>query len=129
MPGDDGVGRDPKVRQDIDAARDAYTAGQHQVVVNLPARTPVFTGREQLLAGVRAALATGDRAVVQALRGMGGVGKTQLAIEYAHRYATEYDIVWWINSEQPELISGQFAALGTALGCAEEGAGPQVVRA
>ena len=28
MPGDDGVGRDPKVRQDIDAARDAYTAGQ-----------------------------------------------------------------------------------------------------
>src|ERR1700733_7670444 len=128
MPGDDGVGRDPKVRQDIDAARDAYTAGQHQVVVNLPARTPVFTGREQLLAAVRAALASGDRAVAQALRGMGGVGKTQLAIEYAHRYAPEYDTVWWISAERPELIGGQFAALGTELGCVEPGADDAAVR-
>jgi hypothetical protein len=69
------------------------------------------------LAAVRAALAGEAQAVVQALRGMGGVGKTQLAIEYAHRYAPEYDIVWWVAAERPELISGQFAALGIALGC------------
>jgi hypothetical protein len=77
---------------------------------------------------VREALAAGDRAVVQALRGMGGVGKTQLAAEYAHRYATGYDIVWWVDAERPELIGGQFAALGAALGCLAPGAGEAEAR-
>ena len=48
---------------------------------NLPARNPGFTGRDELLMAVRERLLAGDRAVVQAFQGMGGVGKTQLAIE------------------------------------------------
>jgi hypothetical protein len=76
-------------------------------VWNVPARNPGFTGRDQLLAELRERLLAGDRAVVQALRGMGGVGKTQLAVEYAHRFAAHYDLVWWINSEQAELIGDQ----------------------
>ena len=51
-------------------------------------RNPGFTGRDELLAAVREALLAGGRAVVQALAGMGGVGKTQLAAEYAHRFAS-----------------------------------------
>ena len=52
-------------------------------VWNIPARNPGFTGRDGLLVTVRDRLLAGDKAVVQALQGMGGVGKTQLATEYA----------------------------------------------
>ena len=54
-------------------------------VWNLPARNPGFIGRDGLLVAVRERLLAGHKAVVQAFQGMGGVGKTQLATEYAHR--------------------------------------------
>ena len=98
-------------------------------VWNLPARNPGFTGRDGLLVAVRERLLAGDRAVVQAFQGMGGVGKTQLAIEYAYRFAGAYDLAWWVNAEQAGLIGDQFAALGAALGCVQAGAGAEVVRA
>ena len=96
---------------------------------NVPARNPGFTGRDGLLVQVRERLVAGDRAVVQALHGMGGVGKTQLAMEYAHRFAGTYELTWWVDSEQAALIGDQFAALGAALGCVEAGAGLEAVRA
>ena len=96
---------------------------------NIPARNPGFTGRDDLLAGVREQLLAGDKAVVQALHGMGGVGKTQLAAEYAHRFAGTYDLAWWINAEQGGLIGDQVAALGLALGCVQPGAGTEAARA
>ena len=98
-------------------------------VWNLPARNPGFTGRDGMLVAVRERLLAGDKAVVQAFQGMGGVGKTQLAIEYAYRFAGAYDLAWWIDAEQAGLIGDQFAALGAALGCVQAGAGVEVVRA
>ena len=85
---------------------------------NVPPRNPGFTGRDQMLADMRQALLGGGRAVVQALAGMGGVGKTQLAAEYAYRFASGYDVVWWIAAEQAGLIGEQVAALAAGLGCA-----------
>jgi hypothetical protein len=108
---------------------DPRTRERVRRVWNVPARNLGFTGREGLLAAVGDRLAAGDRAVVQALAGMGGVGKTQLAIEYAHRFADAYDLAWWVNAEQGGLIGDQFAALGMALGCVQAGAGVEVVRA
>ena len=103
--------------------------GARPRVWNIPARNPGFTGRDDLLAEVREQLLAGDKAVVQALHGMGGVGKTQLAAEYAHRFAGAYDLAWWINAEQGGLIGDQVAALGLALGCVQPGAGTEAVRA
>ena len=104
-------------------------AGGLPGVWNIPARNPGFTGRVDLLESIRDRLLAGETAVVQALHGMGGVGKTQLAAEYAHRFAGTYELAWWVNAEQGGLIGGQVAALGLALGCVPAGAGAEVARA
>ena len=104
-------------------------AGVMPRVWNIPARNPGFTGRDDLLAAVRDRLLAGETAVVQALHGMGGVGKTQLAAEYAHRFAGTYDLAWWINAEQGGLIGDQIAGLGLALRCIPAGAATEVARA
>ncbi|MFF3690052.1 FxSxx-COOH system tetratricopeptide repeat protein [Streptomyces sp. NPDC002187] len=88
-------------------------------VWNLPGRNAEFTGRDDLLVHLRQALASGSRVAVQALRGRGGVGKTQLAIEYGHRFAGEYELAWWIRSEEPALIPDQLAQLAVRTGAAQ----------
>jgi hypothetical protein len=98
-------------------------------VWNLPARNPAFTERGDLLAAMREQLLAGDKAAVQAFVGMSGVGKTQLAVEYAYQFAGAYDLAWWVHAEQEGLIADQFAALGAALGCLPPGADTKVVRA
>jgi CO dehydrogenase nickel-insertion accessory protein CooC1 len=85
---------------------------------NVPARNADFTGRGGTLELLRDKLAGGGRAVVvaQALYGLGGVGKTQLALEYAHRFMADYDLVWWVPSERAEETSGALADLARKMG-------------
>jgi tetratricopeptide (TPR) repeat protein len=102
--------------------RTAQFPGRRPTIFHVPPRNPNFTGQGKLLQALRHHLAaTAASAVVQAeaIHGLGGVGKTQLAIEYAHRYAADYDLVWWIPAEQPVAIAGKLAALARRLGLRE----------
>jgi tetratricopeptide (TPR) repeat protein len=85
----------------------------------IPFRNPHFTGREAELRTLREQLQTDGSAVIRqpptALYGLGGVGKTQIATEYAHRYAEDYEVVWWVRSDQEDSIQASLVGLGVRL--------------
>jgi tetratricopeptide (TPR) repeat protein len=89
---------------------------------NLPHRNPNFSGREQLLLNLRESLTKGQKTALtqQALYGLGGIGKTQLAVEYVYRHSASYEVIWWIRSEEPSTLASNYAALALELNLPEK---------
>ncbi|MDI5941361.1 FxSxx-COOH system tetratricopeptide repeat protein, partial [Micromonospora sp. DH15] len=82
-----------------------------------PSRNPHFTGREEPLTELRDRLTEGVTSVVPtAVLGTAGVGKTQLVIEYAYRFAACYDLIWYVRSEQLATVRADLAGLAASLG-------------
>lgn len=86
-------------------------------------RNIYFTGREELLTCLHEKLITTDmegHPQLYALSGMGGIGKTQIAIEYVYRYGDAYETILWIHAETDQSLLADFAALAHLLDLPEK---------
>jgi tetratricopeptide (TPR) repeat protein len=84
---------------------------------NLPPANPNFTGRAALLDAIHSAFHNQNSAIAitQAIAGLGGVGKTQLALAYAQAHRDEYDLIWQMRADDPAALDGDLRALGMVL--------------
>jgi DNA-binding SARP family transcriptional activator/tetratricopeptide (TPR) repeat protein len=90
-----------------------------QAVRNLPPLNPAFTGREAILAQLECLLgapATGDRPRTAALYGLGGAGKTQIAIEFAHAQAARTTVCWLVHTQERQSALSDLMVLAGRLG-------------
>jgi len=55
-----------------------------------------------------------------AIHGLGGVGKTQLVLEYAHWHAAEYELIWWIPAQRTTTAVAALARLARQLGLQDQ---------
>jgi tetratricopeptide (TPR) repeat protein len=102
------------------AAEGRIAAGRQRAKIfeNVPPRDLNFTGRDMRLAELHRMLHDCDQptAITQAaIFGLGGIGKTSLAVEYAHRYGGSYAGVWWAPAEQRTLLVASLASLAARL--------------
>lgn len=83
----------------------------------IPRRNARFTGRDAILTDLQQQLMDAEQgAAVCTLVGTAGIGKTQIAAEYAHRFAPDYDVVWWVNCDQRNTQRDTFSQLAGELG-------------
>jgi tetratricopeptide (TPR) repeat protein/cellulose biosynthesis protein BcsQ len=94
-----------------------YYPGSEPKIDRSPARNVRFTGRDKDLQELREKLREHGRTVVfpVALQGLGGVGKTQIALEYVHRFKSDYDLVWWLDCSQPAFVDTSLLDLGQSM--------------
>jgi hypothetical protein len=104
--------------------RDERWAGPVAGLVLRLAPRPVFlAGREELLAVLDARLGGdgGARPRVVALCGLGGAGKTSVAVEYAHRQLGEVGVAWQLPAEDSAVLAAGFGELAAQLGAGDGG--------
>src|SRR6266480_6136977 len=101
------------IRKAIDVLSIKSVPANQEHLWNIPyARNPLFTGRENVLKRLYEALKTSKTA---AISGMGGIGKTQTAVEYAFRYRDNYDTILWVKAESLESINSDFVTIAHLL--------------
>ncbi len=98
-------------------------------VCNVPyTRNPFFLGRDEDIARIHSSLHAGQATALsqpQAISGLGGIGKTQLALEYAYRYTQDYTAVLWARADTTEAIISSYVAFADLLNLPEQEAKEQ----
>ena len=77
-------------------------------------RNPFFTYDERTFSTIRERLvaAKGSTSILT-VSGIGGMGKTQLVLEYAYKYKEDYRAVFWVNADTQEQIEEDLVTLAT----------------
>lgn len=120
-----------EAEQDVlEQVEDSTGADAIETFWNIPfRRNPFFTGRETILdylytilIGNRATVNKAAAALTQAhaISGLGGVGKTQIAVEFAYRHKRLYNAVLWVNASSRDTLMADFVALAALLRLPEE---------
>ncbi|MEU9167543.1 FxSxx-COOH system tetratricopeptide repeat protein [Streptomyces sp. NPDC048420] len=103
-------------------------SGTPALLVNVPLRNTAFVGRRYQLRAMEEQLGAQEKVAVlpHALLGLGGVGKSQLALEYVYTHQHEYQVICWISAEREALILSVLSSLASQLGLAPPGDGNAV---
>jgi hypothetical protein len=100
-------------------------------VWNLPyPRNSFFIGRDEILIRLHTQLQAGQATALSqphAIIGLGGIGKTQLAVEYAYRFHQDYQVVLWARAESPEALTSSYVTIATLLNLPEHEAQEQEI--
>lgn len=86
-------------------------------------RNPFFTGRDSIVSYLFSVLRDRNTAALtqaQAISGLGGIGKTQIAIEYAYRYRDQYQAIFWVNASTREVLRADYVTMATLLDLPEQ---------
>jgi len=78
-------------------------------------RNPYFTGREDILTRLHNRLISSMTPLPQVISGLGGIGKTQTAVEYAYSYSDDYQYVFWVKADSSENLTSDFCSLAGLL--------------
>jgi tetratricopeptide (TPR) repeat protein len=104
---------------DLKAHSERIADSERARIWNIPfPRNRFFLGRDALIADLALQLRSNKPLALsqpQAISGFGGVGKTQLAIEYAYRYVQQYQAVLWTRAESREVLTSGFVGLARIL--------------
>ncbi len=120
---DDNASRDSVIVEEASVSQQEGVRGAKQnaslLLWTVPyPRNPFFTGRDDLLHLLRERLTTKKAVALtqtQAISGLGGIGKTQTALEYAYRYRNTYSFVFWARATTREALISDFVAFAELL--------------
>mgnify|MGYP001499277245 CR=1 FL=1 len=121
------VPRDSEERTEkavIYSETDSFASFPALPIWNVPFRqNPFFTGREAILTHLLTVLKGKNAAALtqpQAISGLGGIGKTQIAVEFAYRHRDLYQAILWVNASTREVLSADFVMLASLLDLPEQ---------